>query len=61
MKVLVTGREGQLARSLIERAAGREDIELVAVGRPELDLEMPGSAASVIADISPDVVINSAA
>ena len=61
MKVLVTGRAGQLARSLAERAAGREGIELVAVGRPELDLEVPGSAARTIAQVSPNVVINAAA
>ena len=61
MKVLVTGRDGQLARSLVERSAGREGIELVAVGRPELDLEVPGSAARVIAEASPEIVINAAA
>ena len=61
MKVLVTGCEGQLVRSLLERAAELEDIELVAVGRPELDLEVPGSAARAIAESSPDVVINAAA
>jgi dTDP-4-dehydrorhamnose reductase len=61
MKVLVTGREGQLARSLAERAASREGIELVAIGRPELDLEVAGSSARAIADVSPDVVINAAA
>jgi dTDP-4-dehydrorhamnose reductase len=61
MKVLVTGRDGQLARSLVERAAGREGIDLVAVGRPELDLEAPGSATRAIAEASPDVVVNTAA
>jgi dTDP-4-dehydrorhamnose reductase len=61
MRVLVTGREGQLARSLAERAPGREGIQMVAVGRPELDLEVAGSAARAIADGSPDIVINGAA
>ena len=61
MKVLVTGRDGQLARSLVERSAGREGVELVAVGRSELDLELPGSAARVIAEASPQIVINAAA
>ena len=55
------GRQGQLARSLVERAAGREDLELVAVGRPELELEVPGSVARAIAHASPNVVINAAA
>jgi dTDP-4-dehydrorhamnose reductase len=61
MKVLVTGRDGQLARSLAERAADREGVELVAAGRPELDLEVPGSAARTIAAAAPNVVINAAA
>ncbi len=61
MKVLVTGRDGQLARSLIERAEGRDGIELLAVGRPDLDLEVLGSAAQAIAAALPDVVINAAA
>jgi dTDP-4-dehydrorhamnose reductase len=61
MKVLVTGREGQLVRSLVERAEGRSGIELTALGRPELDLETPGSAAEAITRLSPDIVINAAA
>jgi dTDP-4-dehydrorhamnose reductase len=58
MKVLVTGRSGQLARSLAERVTA---CELIAVGRPELDLEIPGSADAAIRRIGPDVVINTAA
>ena len=61
MKVLVTGSQGQLVRSLIEQAAGRPGIELVSVGRPELDLEMSGSAARAIAAHRPDAVVNAAA
>lgn len=61
MKILVTGREGQLARSLIERASGRNGIGLVAMGRPELDLGRSGSAAHAIEAFRPDVVINTAA
>src|SRR4051812_35034781 len=61
MKILVTGIEGQLARSLAERARLHPDLELIARGRPELDLELPGSAAAAIAQAQPDVVINAAA
>jgi dTDP-4-dehydrorhamnose reductase len=61
MKVLVTGRQGQLVQSLIERAAGRPGIEIVAAGRPELDLEKPGSAAEAVRSVAPEVVINAAA
>lgn len=61
MKLLVTGNSGQLARSLADRSATRPGIDLVTIGRPELDLEVPGSAADVINIDSPDVVINTAA
>jgi dTDP-4-dehydrorhamnose reductase len=61
MKVLVTGRHGQLARSLAQRAEGRPGIEIILAGRPELDLEAPGSAAAVVRSLAPQVVINAAA
>jgi dTDP-4-dehydrorhamnose reductase len=61
MKVLVTGSSGQLARSLLERASSWSNFEVVAVGRPELDLEIRGSAERVIAAAAPDVVINASA
>jgi dTDP-4-dehydrorhamnose reductase len=61
VKILVTGADGQLARSLVERVQGRSGLELVAVGRPELDLAVPGSAAAAIEAIQPKVVINAAA
>lgn len=58
MKILVTGREGQLVRSLLERGDGRD---IVALGRPDLDLEVDGSARAAIRAARPDVVINAAA
>jgi dTDP-4-dehydrorhamnose reductase len=61
MRVLVTGLQSQLARSLQEKAAGRPDLQLEFVGRPELELSHPGCAAAIIADRRPDVVINAAA
>lgn len=61
MKLLVAGASGQVARSLAERAASWPQIELIAVGRPTLDLEQPGGARRLVADIAPDLVINAAA
>lgn len=58
MKILITGRGGQLARSLLERGAGRE---MVALGRPDLDFEVEGSARAAILAARPDIVINAAA
>jgi dTDP-4-dehydrorhamnose reductase len=61
VRVLITGREGQLVTSLIERGGGREGLELIALGRPNLDLELPGSAERAVRNIAPDVVISAAA
>lgn len=61
MRVVVTGKEGQLARSLIERAPAAGGIEIVAIGRPEADMEIPGSIGRAIVEAGPDVVINAAA
>lgn len=60
MKVLVVGRQGQVARALVRRAP-KHGVEVVAVGRPSLDLERPDTIASTIAASAPDIVINAAA
>ncbi|GAA4716752.1 dTDP-4-dehydrorhamnose reductase [Sphingomonas lutea] len=61
MKVLVTGAQGQLARALKEYAASRLDLDLYAVGQPQLDLAETGGIEPLIHDLRPDVVINAAA
>jgi dTDP-4-dehydrorhamnose reductase len=61
VKLLVTGRNGQLVRSLLERGSRHPDLEILAVGRPEVDLERPGSLSEATATLRPDVVINAAA
>ena len=61
MRVLVTGCRGQLVQSMIERSAGWPDIEIRPVGRPEADLEVPGSLARAIEAHQPDAVVNAAA
>jgi dTDP-4-dehydrorhamnose reductase len=60
MKILVTGRHGQLARSLAERAAA-SGVAVELVGRPDIDLAVEGSARSAIVAARPDLVINTAA
>ena len=61
MRVLVTGARGQLVRSLIEKSSVWPDIEIIPVGRPEADLEVPGSVAKAIAAHRPDAIVNAAA
>ncbi len=59
LKVLVLGRQGQLARSLAERGGNHMEIHFVA--RPELDLEDEGSIARCLEVHRPDVIVNAAA
>lgn len=61
MKILVTGREGQVVQSLLEKAVQRPDLEVIALGRPELDLAKPDTVLSAIAAIKPDLVVSAAA
>lgn len=61
MKILVTGREGQVVQSLLEKADQRPDLEVIALGRPELDLKKPDTVRSAIEAIKPDLVVSAAA
>jgi dTDP-4-dehydrorhamnose reductase len=60
MRLLVTGRHGQVATALGE-ACRRADITLVPIGRPEIDLERPEALGAAIAAADPDLVVNAAA
>lgn len=59
MRALVTGRQGQLVRSLLETPS--DSIEWQAIGRPEVDLQISGALADAIRAAAPDLVINAAA
>ena len=60
IRVVVTGREGQVVRALMERGpAAMADV--VPLGRPALDLAHPAHVATVLAEMSPDVIVNAAA
>ena len=61
MKLLVTGREGQLARSIAERAADHPGLDIIFTSRNEADLSSSGSVAAAIAAVRPDLVVNAAA
>lgn len=58
MKIFVAGSAGQLARALVDRAPS--DVEVLALGRPDLDLERRDGAGR-IAEFAPDAIINAAA
>ena len=60
MRIAVTGTVGQVVTSLRERgeAAGHE---IIALGRPELDLTNPASVTRALAAAAPDAVVSAAA
>jgi dTDP-4-dehydrorhamnose reductase len=60
MRIAVTGTQGQVARSLIERgkAAG---VDVVALGRPALDLAAPSSLLPALREAAPDMIVSAAA
>lgn len=61
MRIAVTGTTGQVARSLIERAAQHPGVEIIPVGRPALDLLRPATVAPALAAARPDLIVSAAA
>ncbi len=65
MKILVTGKEGQVARCLADRAADHPDLDLVFAARAGtdilLDLARSETIREAVRTVKPDVIINAAA
>jgi dTDP-4-dehydrorhamnose reductase len=61
MRLLLAGWRGQVARALAELAPSCPDVSALSIGRAALDVQDPGSVSRAMADLRPDVVINSAA
>ena len=60
MRLLVTGSKGQLVTALLERSAA-DGIDIVPLGRPQLDLAEPATIGPAIAATKPDAIISAAA
>lgn len=60
MRIAVTGKTGQIVTSLRERGAAAGH-EIIAVGRPELDLTDPASVLEVMRTAAPDAIVSAAA
>ncbi|MAY64107.1 MAG: dTDP-4-dehydrorhamnose reductase [Rhizobiales bacterium] len=62
MRILVTGREGQVVNSLLDSVRRRHpDIEIMPLGRPWLDLQQTDMIYSRIEAARPDAVVSAAA
>lgn len=60
MRLVVTGKQGQVAQSLAEIGPSK-GVEIVLVGRPELDLAAPSTVSRVLTAARPDVIVSAAA
>ncbi len=60
MRIVVTGRDGQVAQALSEVGAV-EGVTIIPLGRPTLDLADPRGIAPALEAAQPDVVVNAAA
>jgi dTDP-4-dehydrorhamnose reductase len=60
MRIAVTGRHGQVAQSLVERAQASR-LEIFTLVRPEVDLARPESVETALMELAPDAVISAAA
>lgn len=59
MRIAVTGINGQIACAL--KALERDDLQVISLGRPDLDLKQPVSVMNAIRHAAPDVVVSAAA
>ncbi len=60
MRIVVTGRQGQVVQALAEVAAA-SGMVVIPVGRPDLDLAVPESVLPALAAARPDVIVSAAA
>ncbi|WP_243374868.1 dTDP-4-dehydrorhamnose reductase [Microvirga solisilvae] len=60
MRVIVIGKEGQVARSLAERAHAHK-AEAILLGRPQIDLADPSGIEDVLREVKGDIIVNTAA
>ncbi|MFK4259636.1 dTDP-4-dehydrorhamnose reductase [Agrobacterium tumefaciens] len=59
MRLAVTGKNGQVVSAL--QALAGPDLEIVTLGRPELDLARPDTVLKALREAKPDVVVSAAA
>jgi len=60
-RMVVTGREGQVVLSLLDRGETDGRFEVIALGRPQLDLSKPDTIDAVLRQARPNVIVSAAA
>jgi dTDP-4-dehydrorhamnose reductase len=59
LRIAVTGKDGQVVSALRERA-NVLGVDIIALGRPKLDLQNPSSILPALAAAKPNVIVNAA-
>ncbi len=60
-RMVVTGRQGQVVQSLLERGRSRAGFDVVALGRPQFDLLRLDEIEDALHHARPDVIVSAAA
>jgi dTDP-4-dehydrorhamnose reductase len=60
MRILVSGRSGQVVTSLIDRQSGDRD-QMITLGRPETDLRDAEATYAAAVSAAPDIIVSAAA
>ena len=60
LRIIVIGKQGQVAQALVERGLGQQ-VGIVCIGRPEVDLTEPDTVARAIEAARGSVIVNAAA
>jgi len=60
-RYVVTGLRGQVVQSLLENASRRSDVEIIPLGRPELNLAASETIAATVHAARPDLIVSAAA
>ena len=61
MRVLLTGKHGQVATCLMEQFAEQENVSVLALDKKQLDISNQGAVNTTVADFQPNIIINAAA
>ncbi|MBB1428472.1 dTDP-4-dehydrorhamnose reductase [Shewanella sp. SG44-2] len=61
MKILITGKNGQVGRCLVDLLEAQTELTFLALDREELDITDPIQVDKIVTEFQPNIIINAAA
>ena len=61
MKILITGKNGQVGSRLVDQLSTMSDVTLLALDRDKLDITDATQVNKIVAEFNPNIIINAAA